>query len=76
MMMSTVLPTEINSLTLEIDPNECLDQIIECFKERYIFHHRQDKSYRCSALACDISRSMIKKIADNLEMSNYRTERP
>jgi transcriptional regulator with PAS, ATPase and Fis domain len=60
-------------LMLEINPEEHLDEIIERVKERYIFHHLKDKSYRRTALSCGISRSMIRRIADKFETSNYQT---
>ena len=61
-----------NFLTLEINPEEHLDCIIEQVKERYIRHHLKDKSFRRTAQACGISRSMIRRIADKLEMTNYQ----
>lgn len=67
---STVI-TE-NLLTLEINPEEHLDFIIEQVKERYIRHHLQDKSFRRTAQTCGISRSMIRRIADKIELNNYR----
>ena len=67
----TAVITE-NFLTLEINPEEHLDFIIEQVKERYIRHHLQDKSFRRTAQTCGISRSMIRRIADKLEMNNYQ----
>ena len=63
-----------NQLMVEINPNDHLDEIIERVKERYIFHHLKDKSYRRTAEHCGISRSMIRRIADKLE-SNYYQQR-
>ncbi|MGC2236068.1 MAG: sigma 54-interacting transcriptional regulator [Pyrinomonadaceae bacterium] len=53
-----------NQLVVEINPDEHLDEIIERVKERYIFHHLKDKSYRRTAEHCGISRSMIRRVAD------------
>ena len=52
-----------NSLTLEINPEEHLDEIIERVKERYIRHHLKDKSINRTAQHCRIARSMILRIA-------------
>lgn len=59
-----------NQIVLEINPNEHLDEIIERVKERYIFHHLKDKSFRRAAAHCGISRSMIRRIAEKFE-GNY-----
>ncbi len=61
-----------NFLKLEINPETHLDQIIEQVKELYICHHLKDKSFRRTATTCRISRSMIRRIADKFEMSNYQ----
>ena len=61
-----------NFLTLEINPETHLDQIIEQVKELYICHHLKDKSFRRTATTCRISRSMIRRIADKLETNNYQ----
>ena len=61
-----------NFLTFEINPETHLDQIIEQVKELYICHHLKDKSFRRTAATCGISRSMIRRIADKMEMSGYR----
>ncbi len=49
-------------------------EIIESIKEKYISHHLKDKSYRRTALYCGISRSMIKRIAEKIEMNNHQME--
>lgn len=59
-----------NPLTLEIDPDEHLDQIIERVKERYIRHHLKDKSINRTAQQCGIARSMIMRIADKFKTSD------
>lgn len=64
--------TTENFLTLEINPETHLDQIIEQVKELYICHHLKDKSFRRTEAECRISRSMIRRIADKLEMNNYQ----
>lgn len=64
--------TADDHLVLKINPEEHLDQIIERVKERYIFHHLKDKSFRRTAKTCGISRSMIKRIADKIEINNYQ----
>lgn len=61
-----------NLLTFEINPETHLDQIIEQVKEVYICHHLKDKSFRRTAATCGISRSMIRRIADKMEMNNYQ----
>ncbi|MDQ3750060.1 MAG: sigma 54-interacting transcriptional regulator [Acidobacteriota bacterium] len=63
-----------NHLTLEINPEEHLDEIIERVKERYIRHHLKDKSIRRTAQQCGIARSMITRIAGKFETSggNYQ----
>ena len=61
-----------NFLTLEINPEEHLDFIIEQVKELYICYHLKDKNFRRTAAECCISRSMIRRIADKFEMNNYR----
>ncbi len=61
-----------NFLTFEINPENHLDHIIEQVKELYICHHLKDKSFRRTATTCGISRSMIRRIADKLEVSNYQ----
>lgn len=69
----TVIPGD-NQLVLEINPDEHLDEIIERVKERYIFHHLKDKSFRRTAEHCGISRSMIRRIADKFESSFYQQQ--
>jgi transcriptional regulator with PAS, ATPase and Fis domain len=56
-----------NSLTLEINPEEHLDEIIERVKERYIRHHLKDKSINRTAQHCRIARSMILRIASKFK---------
>ena len=58
-------------LMLTINPEEHLDRIIEQVKESYIRHHLKDKSLRGTSKQCGISRKMIRRIADKLEISNY-----
>ncbi len=58
-----------NRLILEINPDERLDSIIERVKESYVRHHLQDKSMRRAARACGISRYLVQRIADKMEMS-------
>jgi transcriptional regulator with PAS, ATPase and Fis domain len=60
-----------NHLVLEINPDEHLDFIIERVKERYIIHHLKNKSHRQTAQQCGIDRSMIKRIADKFQASNF-----
>ena len=63
-----------SQIILSINLEEPLDEIIESVKEKYISHHLKDKSYRRTALYCGISRSMIKRIAEKIEMSQFQTE--
>lgn len=59
-------------LTLEINPNERLDKIVEQVKEIYILHHLQDKSMRLMAKQCGVSRYLIQRIADKIETSQQQ----
>lgn len=59
-------------LTLEFDPDERLDKIIEQVKERYIRHHLQGKSMRRMAKQCGVSRYLVQRIADKIEASQHR----
>lgn len=63
-----------SQLILSINLEEPLDEIIESVKEKYISHHLKDKSRRRTALYCGISRSMIKRIAEKIEMNNCQME--
>ena len=63
-----------SQMILSINLEEPLDNIIESVKEKYISHHLKDKSYRRAALYCGISRSMIRRIAEKIEMNQFQTE--
>jgi transcriptional regulator with PAS, ATPase and Fis domain len=64
--------TEDNNdrLTLEINPEEHLDEIIERIKTHYIAHHLRDKSLRQTAVQCRLSRDIVKRIADKLAFAS------
>ena len=63
-----------SQMILSINLEEPLDNIIESVKEIYISHHLKDKSYRRTAATCGISRSMIRRIAEKIGMSQFQTE--
>jgi transcriptional regulator with PAS, ATPase and Fis domain len=66
------LSAAANRLTLEFDPDERLDKIIEQVKESYIRHHLQGKSVRRAAKQCGVSRYLVQRITDKMEASQYR----
>lgn len=61
-----------NLLTLEINADARLDEIIEQVKESYIRHHLQSKSMRRMAKQCGVSRYLIQRIADKMETSRQQ----
>ena len=63
-----------SQLILCINLEEPLDELIEGIKEKYISHHLKNKGIRRTALYCGISRSMIRRVAKKIRISQCQME--